>query len=142
MTLSKAGLTTGSARLLHAYLVRLPIRVWFRTAKTIKNVTTTNIPMVQRNSITRSWPRDGRRRAGQPGDALEIGSIAGCTAEAPRRLPLLLSGIADCLAQQQYSRMIVDIMVNRYGQLRRFTVCVDGAGTHSIRQRNVLIGLI
>jgi hypothetical protein len=37
---------------------------------------------------------------------------------------------------------IVDIMVNRYGQLRRFTVCVDGAGKHSIRQRNVLIGLI
>jgi len=33
-------------------------------------------------------------------------------------------------------------MVNRYGQLRRFTVCVDGASKHSIRQRNVLIGLI
>jgi hypothetical protein len=64
MTLSNAGLTTGSARLLHAYLVRLPIRVWFCTAQTIKNVTATNIPMVEGHSITRSWPRDGRRRAG------------------------------------------------------------------------------
>jgi len=92
MTLSKAGLTTGSARLLHAYLVRLPIRVWFCTAQTIKNVTATNTPMVERHSITRSWPRDGRRRAGPTGNALEIVSIAGCTAEAPRRLPLLRSG--------------------------------------------------
>ena len=43
---------------------------------------------------------------------------------------------------QQLISLIIDIMVNRYGQLRRFTVCVDGAGKHSIRQRNVLIGLI
>lgn len=68
MTLSKAGLTTGSARLLHAYLVRLPIRVWFCTAQTIKNVTATNIPMVEGHSITRSWPRDGRTtRRSNPG---------------------------------------------------------------------------
>ena len=32
--------------------------------QTIKNVTATNIPMVEGHSITRSWPRDGRRRAG------------------------------------------------------------------------------
>jgi hypothetical protein len=29
--------------------------------------------------------------------------------------------------------LINDMLVNRYGQLRRFTVCVDGAGKHSMR---------
>ena len=92
MTLSKAGLTTGSARLLHAYLVRLPIRVWFCTAQTIKNVTATNIPMVEGHRLLVHGLGMGDPAQVQPGNALEIVSIAGCTAEAPRRLPLLRSG--------------------------------------------------